>query len=563
MVLPTEKVMYQAQEVAAVIATDRYAAADGVDAVEVEYEPLPVVVDPFKALEPGAPVLRTDKKDKKDNHIFHWEAGDRAGHRAALRRGRRRGQAGHLHPAHPRRLDRDLRLRRRLRPAHGQAHRLHDDAGAARDPHRLRARGRPRRPVGGEDPDHLARHRRRLRRQGAGLSRATSSRSPPRSSSASRSSGSRTGWRTCRPTPSRATTTCTAELAAKKDGTMTALRIKTVADHGYTDAAANPSKFPAGLFSICTGSYDIKHAFAEVDGVYTNKPPGGVAYRCSFRVTEAVHAIERMVDVLAQRAEDGSGRAADEELHPAGASSPTSRRSAGSTTAATTRRRCSKAMDMIGYAELRKEQAEKRAARRADGHRHLELHRDRRRRAVEALRHPRHQDVRLVRDPRPPDRQGDRPLRHEVAGPGARDDLRADRRRGAGHPGGARRRSRKATPTPRRTASGTYASRSTPTAGAAGAMAARKIRDKARKIAAHLLEVRGGGPGLGAGQVLGQGRAAEVEDDPGDRVRRLHQPSAGHGGGARGASTTTTRRTSPSRSAATSAWWTSTAARAR
>src|SRR5712671_4237474 len=78
MVLPVEKVMYQSQEVAAVIATDRYAAADGVEAVEVEYEPLPVVVDPRKALEPGAPVLRTDKKDKQDNHIFHWEAGDRA-----------------------------------------------------------------------------------------------------------------------------------------------------------------------------------------------------------------------------------------------------------------------------------------------------------------------------------------------------------------------------------------------------------------------------------------------------------------------------------------------------
>src|SRR5574341_2510730 len=84
MVLPTEKVMYQAQEVAAVIATDRYVAADGVEAVEVEYEPLPVVVDPFKALEPGAPVLRTDKKDKKDNRIFHWEAGDRPGVEAAL-----------------------------------------------------------------------------------------------------------------------------------------------------------------------------------------------------------------------------------------------------------------------------------------------------------------------------------------------------------------------------------------------------------------------------------------------------------------------------------------------
>src|SRR6185436_18919924 len=84
MVLPVEKVMYQAQEVAAVVATDRYAAADGVDAVEVDYEPLPVVVGPFKALEPGAPVLRTDKPGKTDNHIFHWEVGDKAGTEAAL-----------------------------------------------------------------------------------------------------------------------------------------------------------------------------------------------------------------------------------------------------------------------------------------------------------------------------------------------------------------------------------------------------------------------------------------------------------------------------------------------
>src|SRR5256886_3981288 len=73
MVLPVEKVMYQAQEVAAVLATSRYAAADGVAAVEVQYEPLPVVADPRKALEPGAPGLRTDKKDQKDNHIWHWD----------------------------------------------------------------------------------------------------------------------------------------------------------------------------------------------------------------------------------------------------------------------------------------------------------------------------------------------------------------------------------------------------------------------------------------------------------------------------------------------------------
>ncbi|HEY7817136.1 MAG TPA: carbon monoxide dehydrogenase, partial [Vicinamibacteria bacterium] len=74
MVLPIDTVKYQAQEVAAVVAGSRYAAADGVAAVEVEYEPLPVVVDPFKALEKGSPKVRDDKES---NHIWHWETGDR------------------------------------------------------------------------------------------------------------------------------------------------------------------------------------------------------------------------------------------------------------------------------------------------------------------------------------------------------------------------------------------------------------------------------------------------------------------------------------------------------
>src|SRR5512143_3919774 len=75
MVLPIDTVKYQAQEVAGVVATSRYAAADGVAAVEVEYEPLPVVIDPFKALEPGSPKVRDDKES---NHIWHWEDGDKA-----------------------------------------------------------------------------------------------------------------------------------------------------------------------------------------------------------------------------------------------------------------------------------------------------------------------------------------------------------------------------------------------------------------------------------------------------------------------------------------------------
>src|SRR5207249_333974 len=84
MVLPTDTVLYQAQEVAAVVATERYIAADGVAAIEVDYEPLPVVVDPIKALEPGAPVLREDR-EQKNNHIWHWEVGDKAGTDKAFR----------------------------------------------------------------------------------------------------------------------------------------------------------------------------------------------------------------------------------------------------------------------------------------------------------------------------------------------------------------------------------------------------------------------------------------------------------------------------------------------
>ena len=65
-VLAEEKVLFQNQEVAFVVAENRHAAADAVDLVEVEYEALPVVIDPFKAMDPDAPVLREDIQDKAD-----------------------------------------------------------------------------------------------------------------------------------------------------------------------------------------------------------------------------------------------------------------------------------------------------------------------------------------------------------------------------------------------------------------------------------------------------------------------------------------------------------------
>ena len=87
MVLADGKVLFQGQEVAYVVADDRYVADDGIQAVVVEYEELPVVVDPFKAELDDAPVLREDIADQSEgahgprrhpNHIFTWESGDRA-----------------------------------------------------------------------------------------------------------------------------------------------------------------------------------------------------------------------------------------------------------------------------------------------------------------------------------------------------------------------------------------------------------------------------------------------------------------------------------------------------
>jgi carbon-monoxide dehydrogenase large subunit len=84
MVLPTDRVVYQSQEVAVVVAEDRYVAADATELVQVDYEPLTPVVDPKRALEPDAPLVRPDK-EKKSNHNWHWEVGDRAATDAASR----------------------------------------------------------------------------------------------------------------------------------------------------------------------------------------------------------------------------------------------------------------------------------------------------------------------------------------------------------------------------------------------------------------------------------------------------------------------------------------------
>jgi aerobic carbon-monoxide dehydrogenase large subunit len=486
MVLPTEKVMYQAQEVAGVIATDRYAAADGVDAVEVDYDPLPVVVDPFKALEPGAPVLRTDKKDKKDNHIFHWEAGNRQATDQAF-------------AAADVTVKQDIYLPR-----------IHvasiETCGCVADfdrvsgkltvymttqaPHAIRT-------VLALVAGHVGLSEEKIRIVAPDIGGGFGGKVPVYPGyviaiAASVVVGKPVKWIEDRMENLQADSFARdyhikAELAAKKDGTMTALRIKTVADHGYADAAANPSKFPAGLFSICTGSYDVKNAFAEVDGVYTNKPPGGIAYRCSFRVTEAVHAIERMVDVLALQLKMDPAELRFKNFIPPEKFPYKSalgwEYDSGNYPAA-----LKKAMEKIGYADLRREQADKRARGELMGigissfteivgagpSKDFDILGIKMFDSCEIRVHPTGKAT--ARFGTKSQGQGHETtyaqiVAEELGIPAAHVEVEEGDTDTA--PYGL----------------GTYASRSTPTAGAAGAMAARKIRDKARKIAAYLLEV--------------------------------------------------------------------------
>src|SRR5215470_17969314 len=52
-----ERSRYVGEPVAVVVATDRYLAEDALDLTEVDYDPLPAIVDPLAALAPGAPTL--------------------------------------------------------------------------------------------------------------------------------------------------------------------------------------------------------------------------------------------------------------------------------------------------------------------------------------------------------------------------------------------------------------------------------------------------------------------------------------------------------------------------
>jgi len=482
-VLATDKVRFQGQEVAFVVAEDRYAARDALELIEVDYEPLPPVIDARRALEPDAPVIRDDVEDKADNHVFDWESGDRAATDDVFSRADVVVSQDMIYPrVHPApmetcgsvadmdKVNGKLTLWCTTQAPH--AHRTLYALVAGLPEHKIRVISPD---IGGGFGNKVGIY------PGYVLSVVGSI-----------VTGKPVKWVEDRSENLMSTSFARdyhmrGEIAATRDGRILGLRVNVLADHGAFNNTAQPTKFPAGFFHIFTGSYDLEAAHCEVTGVYTNKAPGGVAYACSFRVTEAAYLVERLVDCLADElGRDPAELRLQNLLRPE--QFPYTSKTGWVYDSGDYPRALRLAMEIAGYDELRREQAAKRERGELMGigvsfftetvgagpRKHMDIVGLGMADGAELRVHPTGKAT--VRISVQTQGQGHETTFAQIVAeelgipPDDVDVVHGDT---DNTPFGL----------------GTYGSRSTPVSGAAVAVATRRVRDKARLIAAAMLEV--------------------------------------------------------------------------
>jgi aerobic carbon-monoxide dehydrogenase large subunit len=354
-VLATDKVRFQHQEVAFVVAEDRYSARDALELIDVEYDDLDPVIDVRKALEPDAPIIRDDLDGKTDNHCFDWETGDKDATEAVFADAEVVVSEDIVYPrVHPapmetcgcvadyERVSGKLTLWSTTQAPH--AHRTVYALVSGLPEHKIRIIAPD---IGGGFGGKVPIY--------PGYVCAIV---------ASLVIGKPVKWMEDR-TENLVSTgfardyIMRGEIAASKDGKIRAIRTHVLADHGAFNGVASPIKYPAGFFGVFTGSYDIEAAYAHMTAVFTNKAPGGVAYACSFRITEAVYLVERMVDVLAHELDmDPAELRLKNFIQPE--QFPYETKTGWVYDSGNYEPAMRKAMAMAGYDELRREQAEKR-----------------------------------------------------------------------------------------------------------------------------------------------------------------------------------------------------------
>ncbi|XVU22590.1 aerobic carbon-monoxide dehydrogenase large subunit [Actinoplanes sp. CA-054009] len=517
-VLATDKVRFQGQEVAFVVADDRYQARDALELIEVEYDVLDPVIDVRQALAPDAPLIRDDLEGKADNHCFDWETGDEDATAAVFARADVVVETDVVYPrVHPAPMETcgavadfdpvegKLRLWSTTQAPH--AHRTLYAIVAGLPEHKIQVIAPD---IGGGFGNKVPIY--------PGYVCAIV---------ASIVTGKPVKWMEDRSENLISTGFARdyimrGEIAATRDGKILAIRTNVLADHGAFNGTAAPVKYPAGFFGVFTGSYDIEAAYCKMTAVYTNKAPGGVAYACSFRITEAVYLVERIVDTLAYElgmdpAELRLKNFIQPEQFPyetktgwvydSGNYEPTMRL----------------AMDIAGYAELRKEQEEKRArgelmgigisffteAVGAGPRKDMDILGLGMADGCELRVHPTGKAV--VRLSVKTQGQGHETtfaqiVAEEIGIPPA--DIEVVHGDTDQTPFGL----------------GTYGSRSTPVSGAAAALVARKVRDKAQIIASAMLEVTVADLEWEKGQF-------QVKGDPGKSVTIQQIAMRAHGAG--------------------------------
>jgi aerobic carbon-monoxide dehydrogenase large subunit len=287
-ILAKDRVYFIGHPVAVVVATDRYIAADALDLIEVDYEPLPAVTDPEKAIAPGAPAVHPEWPDNTA-FLYHQEGGEpEKAFKEAEVVVKQRITSQRLIPtametrgvvAEYRAAEKNLTLYSSTQIPHLMRSLVAQMLGVAENHLRVITPE-----VGGGFGSKLNVYAEEALMGFVAMK-----------------IGKPVKWIESR----RENFQCTIhgrghvdyyELAAKRDGTVLGLRLKLIQDLGAYHQLLTPA-IPTLSVLMMPGLYKFRNVTADIVGVFTNCVPTD-AYRGAGR-PEATHGIERMMDLLA------------------------------------------------------------------------------------------------------------------------------------------------------------------------------------------------------------------------------------------------------------------------
>jgi len=291
-VLEIDRVTHVGLGIAVVVAEDRYTAEDALSLIEVDYEPLPTVVDAEKATQSGAPQLH---ENAPNNICFDWSAGERAATEDAL-------ASSEIVLKH--RLINQRMIPNPMEPRGCIAHYMPASEEytvwmTSQCPHIMRL-------LMTAFVFGIPETKMRVIAPQVGGGFGTKISLYPEyclMAALSKKIGRPVKWSETRRENYIATShgrdhITDIEVGVKRDGTITALKVKTYANLGGILATIGPGT-PTTLYGrMLSGAYKIPHLYCNVIGVYTNTAMTDT-YRGAGR-PEAIYAVERTVDLVAR-----------------------------------------------------------------------------------------------------------------------------------------------------------------------------------------------------------------------------------------------------------------------